>query len=145
MTKAFSPCSQGTKSLENTNMHVNASLCCEQRFKKQTSQQRQIHSTVGTQRSSQLEDGDSGALLKENEKKKKNYKSLQFGMGFPGDADGKEPACNQGDLHSIPELRRSSGGGHGNHSSILAWSVPMDRGIWRAIGHGVAKSRTLLS
>ena len=70
MTKAFSPCSQGTKSLENTNMHVNASLCCEQRFKKQTSQQRQIHSTVGTQRSSQLEDGDSGALLKENEKKK---------------------------------------------------------------------------
>ena len=25
------------------------------------------------------------------------------------------------------------------HSSILAWSIPMDRGAWRAIIHGVAK------
>ena len=33
MTKAFFSCSQGTKSVENTNMHVNSSLCCEQRFK----------------------------------------------------------------------------------------------------------------
>jgi len=28
------------------------------------------------------------------------------------------------------------------HSSILAWRSPMDRGAWRATGHGVAKSRT---
>ena len=28
------------------------------------------------------------------------------------------------------------------HSSILAWRIPMDRGAWRAIVHGVAKSRT---
>ena len=25
------------------------------------------------------------------------------------------------------------------HSSILAWRTPMDRGVWRAIVHGVAK------
>ena len=28
------------------------------------------------------------------------------------------------------------------HSSILAWRIPMDRGAWRAIVHGITKSRT---
>jgi len=28
------------------------------------------------------------------------------------------------------------------HSSILAWRIPMGRGAWRAIVHGVTKSRT---
>ena len=32
--------------------------------------------------------------------------------------------------------------GMATHSSILAWRIPMDRGIWQAIVHGVAKSRT---
>ena len=31
------------------------------------------------------------------------------------------------------------------HSSSLAWRIPMDRGAWRAIVHGVAKSQTRLS
>ena len=31
------------------------------------------------------------------------------------------------------------------HSSILAWRIPTDRGAWRAIVHGVAKSQTHLS
>ena len=44
-------------------------------------------------------------------------------MGFPGGSDGKESACNVGDLGSIPGLGRSPGGGHGN-SSILAWRMP---------------------
>ena len=35
-------------------------------------------------------------------------------MGFSGDSDGRESACNAGDLGSIPGLGRSSGGGHGN-------------------------------
>ena len=44
-------------------------------------------------------------------------------MSFPGGSDGKESACNAGDLGSIPGLRISPGGGHGN-SSILAWRIP---------------------
>ena len=31
------------------------------------------------------------------------------------------------------------------HSSIVAWRIPMDRGHWWAIVHGVAKSWTRLS
>ena len=34
--------------------------------------------------------------------------------GFPGGSEGKVPACNMGDLGSIPGLGRSPGGGHGN-------------------------------
>ena len=30
--------------------------------------------------------------------------------------------------------------GMATHSSILAWRIPVDRGDWRATGHGVAKS-----
>ena len=33
---------------------------------------------------------------------------------FPGGSDGKESACNVGDLGSVPGLGRSPGGGHGN-------------------------------
>ena len=32
----------------------------------------------------------------------------------PGGSDGKESACNAGDLGSIPGMGKSSGGGHGN-------------------------------
>ena len=32
--------------------------------------------------------------------------------------------------------------GMATHSSILAWRIPMDRGAWWAMVHGVAKSRT---
>ena len=36
-------------------------------------------------------------------------------LGFPGGSDGKESACNVGDLDLIPGLGRSpGGGGHGN-------------------------------
>ena len=31
------------------------------------------------------------------------------------------------------------------HSNILAWRIPMDRGAWLAVVHGVAKSQTQLS
>ena len=33
----------------------------------------------------------------------------------------------------------------GTHSSVLVWENPMDRGAWRATGHGVVKSQTRLS
>ena len=35
-------------------------------------------------------------------------------LSFPGGSDGKESACNAGDLHSIPGLGRSPGEGNGN-------------------------------
>ena len=35
--------------------------------------------------------------------------------------------------------------GLATHSSILAWGIPMDRGAWQAIVHGVAKGWTRLS
>ena len=60
-------------------------------------------------------------------------------MGFPGDSDGKESACNVGDWGPVPGLGRPPGGGR---SSILRWRIPMDRGAWRATVHGVPKSRT---
>ena len=42
--------------------------------------------------------------------------------GFPGGSDGKESACNAGDLGSIPGSGRSSGEGTVNHSTILIFS-----------------------
>ena len=66
-------------------------------------------------------------------------------MGSPGGSEGKESACNVGDLGSIPGLGRSPGGGHGNPLHILAWRIPMDRGAWRAADHGLTQSRTRLS
>ena len=35
-------------------------------------------------------------------------------LGFPRGSDGKESACNEGDLGLIPGLGRSPGGRHGN-------------------------------
>ena len=35
-------------------------------------------------------------------------------QGFPGGLAGKESACNEGDLGSIPGLGSSPGGEHGN-------------------------------
>ena len=32
-----------------------------------------------------------------------------------------------------------------NHSSILAWRIPMDREAWQVTVHGIAKSWTRLS
>ena len=64
-----------------------------------------------------------------------------FGTGFPSGSEGKESACNAGDLGSVPELGRFLGGGHGNPLQHLAWRIPMDRGAWRAAVQGIARVR----
>ena len=61
-------------------------------------------------------------------------------MGFPGGSDGKESACNAGDLGLIPGSGRSLEKEMATHSSILAWKIPMGRGAWRAAVRGVIKS-----
>ena len=43
--------------------------------------------------------------------------------GFPGGSDGKESACNAGDLGLIPGLEDSLEKGKATHSSILAWRI----------------------
>ena len=44
----------------------------------------------------------------------------------------------------IPGWKRSSGGGHGNPLQCSCLENPMDRGVWRATVHRVAKSWTQL-
>ena len=58
-------------------------------------------------------------------------------MGFPGGSDGKESACNTGDLGSIPGLARSSGEGNGNPLQYSCLENPMDGGAWQAPIPGV--------
>ena len=60
----------------------------------------------------------------------------------------KNPSANAGDIRdpgSIPESGRSLGGGHGNPLQYSCLENPMDRGVWWATVHGVAKSQTGLS
>ena len=59
--------------------------------------------------------------------------------GFPDGSDGKESACNAGDLGSIPGMGRSPGGGHGSPLQYSCLENPMDRGAWLATIHGVPK------
>ena len=59
--------------------------------------------------------------------------------------DGKESTCNAGDLGSIPELGRSPGGGNGYLLQYSGLENSMDRGVWKAIVHGIAKSWTRMS
>ena len=66
-------------------------------------------------------------------------------MGFPGGSVVKNLLANAGDVDSIPDLRRSPGGGNGNPLQYSCLRNPMDRGAWWAVVHGVAKSRTQLS
>ena len=51
-------------------------------------------------------------------------------MGFPDGSDGKESACNAGDLGSIPVLEQFSGEGNGNPLPYSCLENPMDGGAW---------------
>ena len=58
----------------------------------------------------------------------------------PCGSDGKESACNAGDMGLIPGSGRSSGGGPGNPLQDSCWENPMDRGAWWATVQRVAES-----
>ena len=65
---------------------------------------------------------------------------LDFGSAvvknLPANAGGAS------DSGSISELGRSPGGGNGIPLQYSCLKNPMDRGIWWAIVHGIAKSQT---
>ena len=60
-------------------------------------------------------------------------------LGFPGGSDGKESACNTGDLGLIPVSGRSPRVGNGNPLQYSCLENSMDKGAWQAIVHGGQK------
>ena len=66
-------------------------------------------------------------------------------LGFPGDSDGKEPACNVGDLGLIHGPGRSPGEENGKALQYSCLENSMDGGAWWVMVHGVTKSQTRLS
>ena len=58
-------------------------------------------------------------------------------LSFPGGSDGKESACNTGDLGSIPGLGRSPGEGNSYPLQYSGLEKSMD-----CMAHGVAMSQT---
>ena len=64
---------------------------------------------------------------------------LSHVWGFPGVSDGKESACNIGDLNLISGSGRSPGEGNGNPLQYSCLENPMDRGAWWAAVHWVTK------
>ena len=68
-----------------------------------------------------------------------------YSKGFPGGSEVKAPACNAGDLGSIPGSGRFPGEGNSNLLQYSCLENPMGGGAWWATVHGVAESRTRLS
>ena len=66
-------------------------------------------------------------------------------FGFLGGRVVKESACQSGDMGLIPGSGRSPAGGNGNPLQYSSLDNPMDRGVWQATVHGVAKSQTGLN
>ena len=66
-------------------------------------------------------------------------------MDFTGGSDGKESACNAGDLGSIPGWGRSPGEGNSNPLQYSCLENSTDKGAWWATVHRPAKSWTQLS
>ena len=56
----------------------------------------------------------------------------------------QNPPANAGDMDSIPGSGRFPGGGHGNHSSILAWRTPWTEEPGGLQSMEVVKSQTQL-
>jgi len=61
--------------------------------------------------------------------------------GFPGGSVVKNLPAVAGDVGLLPGLGRSPGEGSGNLLQYSCLGNPMDRGVWWATVHGVAKSQ----
>ena len=65
-------------------------------------------------------------------------------VGIPGDSEDKESACNAGDLSQSLSWEDLLEKEMATHPSILAWRIPMDRGVWQVAAHGITKTQTRL-
>ena len=63
-------------------------------------------------------------------------------QGFPGGSDGKESACNVGDLGSIPELGKSPGERNGYPLQYHSWDSPWTEEPGRLQSMGLQRVRT---
>ena len=61
-------------------------------------------------------------------------------MGFPGCSEGKESACNAGDLGSVAGLGKFLGVGDGYPLQYSCLENSMNRRAWKTIVHGATKS-----
>ena len=67
---------------------------------------------------------------------------IEIKEGFPGGSDGKESACNAGDLALIPGLGISPGEGNDNPLQYSCLEKSLDReALWVTV-HRVLKSQT---
>ena len=73
-------------------------------------------------------------------------------LGFPGGSGMVKMVNNPPAMQETQEMQARSLGwedpldeGMVINSSILAWKIPMDRGAWWAVVHGVSKSQTRVS
>ena len=73
------------------------------------------------------------------------FSGKNTGVGFPGGILVKNPLAKAGDTRDsvlIPGLERSPGEGNGNPLQYSCLENPIDKGVWWAIVHGVAKRWT---
>ena len=64
-----------------------------------------------------------------------------YSKGFPSGTDGKESACNAGDLSSILGMGRSPGEGNDNPLQYSCLENSMGREVWQAIVQGSQRVR----
>ena len=74
--------------------------------------------------------------------KKKKFVSYPKTLGFPGDSDGKESACNTRDQGLISGSGRSPVEGNCYTLQYSCLENSMDKGAWQATVRGVTKSVT---
>ena len=60
-------------------------------------------------------------------------------VGFTRWLNGNESICQAEDMGLIPGLEDPLEEEMATHSSVLAWRIPMDRGAWRAVVHGLQR------
>ena len=66
-------------------------------------------------------------------------------MDFPGGSVVKNLPANVGDAGLIPGSGRSPGNGNGIPLQYSCLGNPMNRGVWQATVHGVAKESEMTS